>query len=90
MPNRASTYSIIWFIKFFFKAFGVFLGFCLTLVLIVYISLAGSDVEVFSTRDAAEARKQAYSDGTIQGAGPGDVQFDYGYDLLKIVKRTIG
>ena len=50
----------------------------------------GSDVEVFSTREAAEARKQAYSDGTIQGVGLGDVQFDYGYDLLKIVKRTIG
>jgi hypothetical protein len=27
----------------------------------------GSDVEVFSTREAAETRKQAYSDGTIQG-----------------------
>jgi hypothetical protein len=50
----------------------------------------GSDVEVFSTREAAEARKQAYSNGTIQGAGPADVQFDYGYDLLKVVKRTIG
>ncbi len=49
----------------------------------------GSDVEVFSTREAAEARKQAYSDGTIQGTGPADVQFDYGYDILKIVKRTI-
>jgi hypothetical protein len=49
----------------------------------------GSDVEVFSTREAAEARKQGYSDGTIQGAGPGDTQFDYGYDILKIVKRTI-
>jgi hypothetical protein len=49
----------------------------------------GSNVEVFSTREAAEARKQAYRDGTIQGAGLGDVQFDYGYDQLKIVKRTI-
>ena len=50
----------------------------------------GSDVEVFSTREAAEARKQAYSDGTIQGSGMGDVQFDYGYDLLRIVKRQVG
>ena len=49
----------------------------------------GSDVEVFATREAAEARKQAYRDGTIQGAGPGDTQFDYGYDQLKIVKRTV-
>lgn len=49
----------------------------------------GSNVEVFSTREAAEARKQAYSDGAIQGAGLGDVLFDYDYDLLKIVKRTI-
>ena len=50
----------------------------------------GSDVELFLTREAAEARKQAYSDGTIQGSGMGDVQFDYGYDLLKVVKRKIG
>ena len=49
----------------------------------------GSDVEVFTTREEAEARKQAYRDGTIQGAGLGDTQFDYGYDLLKIVKRTV-
>jgi len=46
VPNRASTYSIIWFIKFFFKAFGVILGLCLTLVLIVYISLAGRDIAI--------------------------------------------
>ena len=28
----------------------------------------GSNVEVFSTREAAEARKQAYRDGEIQDA----------------------
>ena len=50
----------------------------------------GSDVEVFSTREAAEARKQAYSDGEIKGDGVGDTLFDYDYDLLKIVKRKIG
>ncbi len=49
----------------------------------------GSNVEVFSTREAAEARKQAYSDGEIKGEGKGDILLDYNYDLLKIVKRTI-
>ena len=49
----------------------------------------GSNVEVFSTREAAEARKQAYSDGEIKGESKGDILFDYDYDLLKIVKRTI-
>jgi hypothetical protein len=49
----------------------------------------GHDVEVFATREEAETRKQSYQDGTIKGAGPGDTQFDYGYDLLKIVKRTV-
>ena len=49
----------------------------------------GSDVEVFSTREAAEARKQAYSDGKIKLEGQDDILFDYDYDLLKIVKRTI-
>ena len=49
----------------------------------------GSDVEVFSTREAAEARKQAYSDGKIKLEGMDDILFDYDYDLLKIVKRTI-
>ncbi len=49
----------------------------------------GSDVEVFSTREAAEARKQAYSDGEIKLKGQDDILFDYDYDLLKIVKRTI-
>ena len=49
----------------------------------------GTDVEVFTTLEEAETRKQAYRDGTIQGAGPGDTQFDYGYDSLKIVKRTL-
>tara|TARA_R100000951_G_C2511828_1_gene140673 strand:+ start:72 stop:269 length:198 start_codon:yes stop_codon:yes gene_type:complete len=50
----------------------------------------GSNIEVFSTREAAEARKQAYSDGEIKGDGAGDTLFDYDYDLLKIVKRKIG
>ena len=49
----------------------------------------GSNVEVFSTREVAEARKQAYRDGEIKGDGAGDTLFDYDYDLLKIVKRTI-
>jgi len=49
----------------------------------------GSNVEVFSTREAAEARKQAYRDGEIKGEGQNDILFDYDYDLLKIVKRTI-
>ena len=50
----------------------------------------GSNVEVFSTREAAEARKQAYRDGEIKGDGKGDVLFDYDYDLLRIVKRKVG
>ena len=50
----------------------------------------GSDVEVFSTREAAEARKQAYRDGEIKGEGQDGFVFDYGYDLLRVVKRTIG
>ena len=49
----------------------------------------GSNVEVFSTREAAEARKQAYRDGEIKGVGMGDVLYDYDYDSLKIVKRKV-
>ena len=49
----------------------------------------GSNIEVFSTFEAAEARKQAYRDGEIQGVGMGDVLYDYDYDLLKIVKRKV-
>ena len=48
-----------------------------------------SDVEVFSTREAAEARKQVYSDGEVKMEGADHVWLDYGYDLLTIVKRTI-
>jgi hypothetical protein len=50
----------------------------------------GSDVEVFSTREAAEARKQGYSDGNgiVDNQNP-NITYDYGYDLLKIVKRKI-
>ena len=50
----------------------------------------GSNVEVFSTREAAEARKQAYLDGVIKGEGQGDILFDYDYDLLRVVKRKVG
>jgi hypothetical protein len=50
----------------------------------------GSNVEVFSTREAAEARKQAYSDGEIKGEGMNNIMYDYDYDLLKIVKRKVG
>jgi hypothetical protein len=50
----------------------------------------GSNVEVFSTREAAEARKQAYRDGEIQDASQPNVWYDYNYDLLKIVKRKVG
>ena len=51
----------------------------------------GSDVEVFSTRDAAEARRQAYRDGNgiVDNQNP-NITYDYGYDILKIVKRKIG
>ncbi|MDB4338385.1 hypothetical protein OAA02_00230 [bacterium] len=50
----------------------------------------GSNIEVFSTREEAEARKQAYRDGVIQYEGMNNIQYDYDYDLLKIVKRTVG
>ena len=48
----------------------------------------GSDVEVFSTRKAAEARKQAYRDGNgiVDNHNP-NITYDYGYDILKIVKH---
>ena len=49
----------------------------------------GSNIEVFSTREAAEARKQAYRDGVIQCEGMNNIQYDYDYDLLKIVKRKL-
>jgi len=50
----------------------------------------GSNIDVFSTREEAEARKQAYRDGVIQYEGANNIQYDYDYDLLKIVKRTVG
>lgn len=50
----------------------------------------GSNVEVFSTREAAEARKQAYRDGEIWCEGMNHILYDYDYDLLKIVKRKVG
>ena len=49
----------------------------------------GSNVEVFSTREAAEARKQQYRDGVITAFDAPEIEFDYGYDNLKIVKRTV-
>ena len=49
----------------------------------------GSNIEVFSTLEAAEARKQAYRDGEIQGEGMNNIMYDYDYDLLKIVKRKV-
>ena len=45
----------------------------------------GSDVEVFSTRDAAEARRQAYRDGEwslCDNQNP-NITYDYGYDIIK-------
>ena len=50
----------------------------------------GSNVEVFDSREKAEARKQEYIDGEIQYGGMNDIQYDYDYDLLKIVKRVVG
>ena len=63
----------------------------------VYILLKGYDyegfgknVEVFDSREKAEARKQAYLDGVIQYEGMNNIQYDYGYDLIEIVKRVVG
>ena len=50
----------------------------------------GSNVEVFDSREKAEARKQEYLDGVIKGEGQGDILFDYDYDLLRVVKRKVG
>ena len=50
----------------------------------------GSNVEVFDSREKAEARKQAYLDGGVKGQGQDDFVFDYDYDLLKIVKKVVG
>jgi len=49
----------------------------------------GSNVEVFSTREAAEAKNKAYQDGEVQYEGMNNIQYDYDYDLLKIVKRKV-
>jgi len=49
----------------------------------------GSNVEVFSTLEAAEARKQAYRKGEMQDKSQPNVWYDYNYDLLKIVKRKL-
>ena len=49
----------------------------------------GSNVEVFSTLEAAEAKKQKYIDGEITAFNEPNVTFDYGYDLIKIVKRKV-
>ena len=65
--------------------------------MVVYVLLKGydfegfgSNVEVFDSREKAEARKQAYRDGVIKGDGMGNTLFDYDYDLLKVVKRVVG
>jgi hypothetical protein len=50
----------------------------------------GSNVEVFSTLEAAEAKKQKYVNGEITAFNAPDITFDYGYDLIKIVKRKVG
>ena len=50
----------------------------------------GSNVEVFDSREKAEARKQDYVDGNIKGDGMGNTLFDYDYDLLRVVKRVVG
>ena len=50
----------------------------------------GSNVEVFSTLEAAEAKKQTYLNGEITAFDAPNIEFDYGYDLLKIVKRKVG
>ena len=49
----------------------------------------GSNVEVFWTLEAAETRKQQYVDGVITAFDAPNIEFDYGYDLLKIVKRKV-
>ena len=49
----------------------------------------GSNVEVFSTREAAEARKQEYIEDHIQDENDNYVSYGYDYSLLTIVKRTI-
>ncbi len=63
----------------------------------VYVLLKGYDyegfgknVEVFDSREKAEARKQAYLDGVIQYEGMNNIQYDYGYDLIEIVKKVVG
>jgi S-adenosylhomocysteine hydrolase len=50
----------------------------------------GSNVEVFSTREAAEEKKHQYMNGGITAYDDPNVVFDYGYDLVKIVKRKVG
>jgi hypothetical protein len=41
----------------------------------------GSNVEVFDSRE---------KDGVVQYGGVNDIQYDYDYDLLKIVKKVVG
>ena len=64
--------------------------------MVVYVLLKGydyegfgSNVEVFDSREKAEARKEQYKAGTIKGAF-GDAEFAYDYDSLKVVKRVVG
>jgi hypothetical protein len=44
VPNRDTKYTIVWFIRFTLRTFGVLLGVCLTLILVLYVSLAGRDM----------------------------------------------
>ena len=44
VSDRATKYTIVWFIRFTLRTFGVLLGVCLTLVLVLYVSLAGRDI----------------------------------------------
>lgn len=62
----------------------------------VYILLKGydfegwcSNVEVFDSREKAEARKQEHMDGIVDMSDP-HLKFDLGYDWYKIVKKVIG
>ncbi len=48
-----------------------------------------SNVEVFSTLEAAEAKKDQYMNGGITSHDDPNIVIDYGYDMIKIVKRKV-
>ena len=63
--------------------------------MVVYVLLKGydfegfgSNVEVYKTREKAELAKKHYMEGTVKDED-GDIEYDYGYDFVKIVKRTV-